>query len=225
MNIDNIEIETPEEKQALDMIDNTSAQFESMKKGERKVISCKEDLLNTYIENDNGELLYAYLSELRRFGFKWPENTVWDWQFCYASNGFECPQQAPCDDELINEGWRKLTLSDLKPKRTKVEYKKVLSVFNLDRDKMRNGEYGELDADGEFYSRYEEVSIVLSLTNNGLYEKAEKEVEWWEAAAEYAQNVGSVRNISITGGDMSIQGYMTKGQWKEFAKLILEGCE
>ena len=75
------------------------------------MIKCKEDLLNTYVANDHGRLIEAYLNACDKHGIVWRSGTI------ASSKSPECPF-IECSDQgaLTEGGWspegNPLTLAD-----------------------------------------------------------------------------------------------------------------
>lgn len=201
------------------------------------MITCKEDLINTYIENDHGELRDLYVEAMNLFGINAGDGK----SFNYLFSGDK--KYIACMTEFNRNGqseWssnyqdvmelKKLTLSDLKP-RNKVEYEKVTeSIFDLKDEfcagllftKKFNQEWHQIKTE-------EQLGNLLSMnddpTKNGIYRKVERPVEWWEDAAEFVKenscNLHPKANHLDDGG-FYVESKMTRDQWCDFARILLE---
>lgn len=141
------------------------------------MIKCKEDLINTYIENDHGELRDLYLSKCVEFKIGWvsgkePFEGEYGITFDVIgvnSQGDLCKVH---DKRYLMD--KKLTLSDLKP-RTRTEYEKVTeSIFDL-RDEF---ERGELYGDDNGVTKIETLAHLGACCQAGnAFKKVEKEID------------------------------------------------
>ena len=88
------------------------------------MINCKEDLLNTYIENDNGELRDLFVSTAKAMGYKsyWEPAEYEYMEIC--DNGYGFKMYGLTSTVNLESTSKQLTLADFKPK-TKVEYVRV----------------------------------------------------------------------------------------------------
>lgn len=80
------------------------------------MITCKEDLINTYIENDKGELRDLYFSAIERSGLEVKVDGLYrdyNLRFISVLGGCNCVQSI--NDPLLVRKCNELTLSDLKP--------------------------------------------------------------------------------------------------------------
>lgn len=160
------------------------------------MIKCKEDLINTYIENDRGELRDLYISALGRFGVDTCES---DEHFLIYE-----PDDYPHMD-TAGSGWynytnsRRLTLSDLKP-RTRTEYVKVTeSIFGL-RDEFERGELYHKFEHAREHSKVKNTESLSQALNNGCcYRKVEKEIDWREDVSNFVDDKYSYITIHENG--------------------------
>ncbi|AUR97620.1 hypothetical protein NVP1242O_61 [Vibrio phage 1.242.O._10N.261.54.B2] len=88
-------------------------------------------------------------------------------------------------------------------------YEKVTSVFQIDKDGMHNGVYGEF-AGGEFWSMTSEKEVVTALMYDELYRRVEV-----DPVEELAKEFCVILNREISGSDtwdteddVYIKGYM-----------------
>lgn len=204
-------------------------------------ITCKEDLLNTYIKNDNDELLDLFISKMKEFGIKSCDDPDFEYlrggnkPFIFCSTQFSGCGQAEWGRCGCSK-YRRLTLDDFKPAspKTKPVYTPVTeSIFDLKEDFeagnlyfrwFGNPEsedsvgYDQITDENMLFSRYEEKRLLR---------KTEKPVEWFEEAADYLQNIraeedeGEITFLGC-GGDFVIRKMLSKEQWIEVSKKILE---
>jgi hypothetical protein len=147
------------------------------------------DLKNTYIENDFGELRDLYITSRNAGTLSFYKTTpLYSGNFIWSGD----------DDHLgfasekfcIEQGCRKVTLADLKP-RTKVRYVLVgdESIFSLKEDFEKGNLY-----DGPIHTKVTREAHLISSWNNGiLYRRVEKELTWWD---ELKVNYAFKRNDS-----------------------------
>lgn len=97
-----------------------------------------------------------------------------------------------------------------KKPRTKVEFVKVKSAFELDRAVMNQGNYGWKSDSGEFYPSFNEVEIIGNLTRDSLYRRIETPMTEREAFIEGYKDL------------MNSDDSMTVGDWAGvvFDKLV-----
>ncbi|QIW88949.1 hypothetical protein phiV208_19 [Vibrio phage phiV208] len=198
------------------------------------MITCKEDLINTYVKN-TPELRREFLSLAVKFGLidskseigeSSEEAVVAYWNDVTGDNPKVGCWFAYADQ--IKEECRELTLSDLKP-RTKVEYEKVTeSIFDL------KGEFklGVLYCghDGSYVPVSVDSFLADCYSQGKLYRKVERPVEWWEDAVEYIRSLnGEANAIDFTDASsdgkkmaMNISVVLDERQAKDFARILLE---
>lgn len=205
------------------------------------MITCKEDLINTYIENDYGELRDLYIEAMNIFGIRGSVNGRFDYllegerkyiacmtEFC--RNGQSEWSSNYCDVRAL----KKLTLSDLKP-RAKVEYDHLdrtnFNVWDL-KPLFDSGELYSKTSEGEYdqYSASSPTYMLKHFMEYGVYRKVERQVEWWEDAAEYIRSLnGEANAIDFTDASsdgkkmaMNISVVLDERQAKDFARILLK---
>lgn len=150
------------------------------------MITCKEDLLNTFIINDKGSLRDAYLCKLKEFGFEWYHQSGKPTQ--NHLNAFEILVNT--DNKIdwnvrVNDGKvsrKQLTLSDFKPART--EYVKVIgSIFKLKAELEAGELYHEILGSSELVVIDDESVLIYELQNENVYRK--REITWQDEVEEY----------------------------------------
>lgn len=157
------------------------------------MIKCKEDLLNTYIENDQGELRELYIKAGQRLNVNVWSNDTLKREFISCSY----PEVETHSSTIFLLGGhrpyhsnsKQLTLSDFKPKlKTKVEYVKCEESLNDIAKAMIDGElfYSE-DGDvtynwhdGSFDDQYGDTFIVVG----EFHRKVETEVTWQDEISD-----------------------------------------
>ena len=91
------------------------------------MITKKEDLMNTYIRNDNGELLELYIASCLEFGFHlspaFNDSKLLDDEFMFIATGIDGDSVWAVNNRY-DAMTSQITISDLKP-RTKTEFVKV----------------------------------------------------------------------------------------------------
>lgn len=160
------------------------------------MITCKEDLINTYIENDHGELRDLYIKKAIEFGFSHQgyRDRNLDWYnlgFIGICEGWGNDRlgQSMVENEKINDyECKKLTLSDLKP-RTRTEYEKVTeSIFDL-RDEFERGElYCKFEHAREYTQITNAQTLSQALHRGYCYRLVEKEIDWRDESHGYLAN-------------------------------------
>lgn len=172
------------------------------------MITKKEDLINTYIENDYGELRDLYIEAMNIFGIRGSVNGRFDYllegerkyiacmtEFC--RNGQSEWSSNYCDVRAL----KKLTISDLKP-RTRTEYEKVTeSIFDL-RDEFERGELYFKYSQGIEVIKTEQM-LLAQIERDGVHRKVEKEIderqEFIDNAYYLAQSCGAYDVEEVAG--------------------------
>lgn len=190
------------------------------------MINKKEDLINTYIENDHGELRDLYINKAVELGFAhqgYRDKKV-DWynlRFVGICSGW-CSErlgQADYVDEMIKRlKCRKLILSDLKP-RTRTECEKATeSIFDL-RDEFERGElYWWYESDckdkSEFVEIRSEYDLSTYFAKGNIFKRVEKEIDWRVDADNY------FLKTKYLGIDCTIEEAITRSDYcDEFLEL------
>lgn len=193
------------------------------------MITCKEDLINTYVKN-TPELRREFLSTAVKFGLVGREQEVSessddDAVVAYWHDVDRKNLRLGCwsiYSNRIKEECRELTLSDLKP-RTKTSYEKVtLAILIMNPEFILSGVYQKL-SDGS-YSELTLFADVITYKDE-LYRKVEKPIEWWEDAADYVNKEYSFGGARFEDGYLIVDGKMTRDQWCDFARILLEQGE
>ena len=207
------------------------------------MITSREDLINTYIENDHGELRDLYLSECERFNLiinSACHTTDSEVIFTKLDKGkFGNVDHSGPDIEylLVNYGeMKKLTLSDLKP-RTKVEYELIKFESTagayramLDGEKLysQDGEseflfdgknFVGIDIDGGVYT------LECHSNNEPFYRKVERPVEWWDDVVEFiVENDDDDLSAYFDkqSGNLRVNTNLPRDKWCDFARILLE---
>ncbi|AUR98231.1 hypothetical protein NVP1248O_17 [Vibrio phage 1.248.O._10N.261.54.F1] len=154
------------------------------------MITCKEDLVNTYIENDFGELRDLYINIALNYGVETcgGSNTdyllnvhvigVKDWGFG--------PQLEWIDREFKNA--RLITLSDLKPTPTKF-VKVEESIFDL-KGEFERGELYSSDCEGHYTQLKYKKSLYLAAHQDSIYRQVE--IDWRDELDSYLDSISSL---------------------------------
>lgn len=237
------------------------------------MITCKEDLINTYVKN-TPELRREFLSLAVKFGLidskseiceSSEEAVVAYWRDLTGDNPRVGCWFSYADQ--IKEECRELTLSDLKPKskqfiskalegsiketvkeqfagcikrtplsteckwdlksqgkekpRTKLGYEKVTdSIFDL-KDEFESGKLHYNFGDDEWFTYKDEASFATGFKEGNVYRKVERPVEWFDDAVEYL-NQNRQSGSCDEQGVLSVGADMTRDQWCDFARILLE---
>ena len=156
----------------------------------------KEKLLNSYIENDNGELKMLYMDALSGHGVTTCAHFNPSRKYLECANA--CSGLAVYGvGELfsISKGSKQLTLADFKPK-TKVEYFKLVGVPKL-------SELFEIFEADELYTKsmhcHKQVcsieAVIKLFSNAGAYRKVETEVTWQDELISFITNCSDNSNL------------------------------
>lgn len=148
------------------------------------MITCKEDLINTYIENDFGELRDLYIKKAIELGVKTCERGRFEYLLDKVTIGVRdwgYGAQLEWNNRCFGDA-KYLTLSDLKPP-TKVVYEKVnfSSVGECVQSVHDNyGEYFFLNNGTGEYQLAEYQDSAWYWKEDNIYIKVEKEIDWRE---------------------------------------------
>lgn len=205
------------------------------------MITCKEDLINTYIENDHGELRDLYLSKCEYFGFlsnsgRKPTEMAESSAPYFGMTETDGALSYSTNWSFADNGCKKLTLSDLKP-RTKVEYELIKFESTagayramLDGEKLysQDGEseflfdgknFVGIDIDGGVYT------LECHSNNEPFYRKVERPVEWWDDVVEFiVENDDDDLSAYFDkqSGNLRVNTNLPRDKWCDFARILLE---
>ena len=182
------------------------------------MITKKEDLINTYIVNDHGELRDLYISALGRFGVDTCES---DEHFLIYE-----PDDYPHMD-TASFGWnnynnsRRLTISDLKP-RTRTKYERVTeSIFDL-RDEFERGElYCKHEHAREFTQVINTQTLAQALHGGYCFRKVEKEIDWREEVSNFVDDKYSYITIHENGAADALLAASSNINFLELCRVAL----
>ncbi|QIQ61320.1 hypothetical protein V039C_0042 [Vibrio phage V039C] len=201
------------------------------------MITCKQDLINTYIENDNGELRDLYIKKAIDLGVKTCDGGRFEYLLDKVTIGVRdwgYGAQLEWNNREFSDA-KHITLSDLKP-RTKVEYEKVTdSIFDL-KDEFESGLLFTKKFNQEWHQikTEEQLGNLLSMnddpTKNGIYRKVERPVEWWEDAVEYIRSLNGEANpvrMKDEHGDneiatLNFSVVLSEREARDLARILLE---
>lgn len=177
------------------------------------MITCKEDLQNTYVKNDNGELANCYISASKRFGFS---------QLIVNK---ESASYFVCGDETIGgrttsdcfDNLKQLKLSDFKPQKpTRTEYVKVTeSIFDL-KEEFEKGRLFH----NECVIR-SATALAECYTKDNIYRRIEKEVDWRDEVITTAPAGYGISKSGEFNGQLVIDGIYSKEQAIALAESII----
>ncbi len=199
------------------------------------MIKTKEDLINTYIKNDFGELRDLYLSKCYEFGFS--VNKA-----CYSTASpliFTKGLVELCGNtdhatnvEYIDKKYgkmKKFTLEDLKPNpspRTRATYEKVTEDFFFLKGEFERGELYYLGDEGSYYVCNTIVNLALAMESDICYRKVETPMDWKEILMEILPEGWGVSIVDCSAFDqISIDELYNKEQAKVLAEGILKSIE
>ncbi|AUR87856.1 hypothetical protein NVP1105O_13 [Vibrio phage 1.105.O._10N.286.49.B4] len=143
------------------------------------MITCKEDLINTYVKTDGEELVRLYLEKCKEFGFTWFSGADIS---SYKPNGSAVGLNKDITLSVTNgsldyfddENCRELTLSDLKPTPTKF-VKVEESIFDLKGEFERSELYSS-DCEGHYTQLKCEKKLYLAAHQDSVYRQVE--IDW-----------------------------------------------
>lgn len=158
------------------------------------MITCKEDLMNTWIENDNGELTKAYLEACSKFGLvtKGDGNKATMETFMLMENIGVCKDDGAitCSDfwDYSENGCKQLTIDDMKrevkkEKPTPTKFVKVEeSIFDL-REEFERGELYAVNGREKHFVINNEGWLTNAKSNGNVYRQVK--VDWRDEMAEF----------------------------------------
>lgn len=203
------------------------------------MITCKEDMRGCYAPRCDKEVFELFMDKCDEFGIKWADRREdpRDCQFGEAVvfSGNEEDKLTHGGEVIMNQkGYKRLTLSDLKP-RTKVVYEKVEfepnEIWKAFKEHQEVGYLYVNTSDG-FECLLDGVfNLAMSISQGDqLYRKVERPVEWFDDAVEYIRSLnGEANAIDFTDASsdgkkmaMNISVVLDERQAKDFARIILE---
>lgn len=194
------------------------------------MITCKEDLINTAVFCHKGELRELYLEKCREFGIEWLHTTlnIDSYQLLRVDEDGRLQGVKTETGDHYNSA-KRLTLSDLKP-RTKVEYEKCKhkSAWEVIKEHEESGNLFICEhADDEVFNSdypvcgYDMACIKDAILSEIIYRKVERPVEWFDDVLEYLEQNRQSGSCDEQGV-LSVGADMTRDQWCDFARIILE---
>ena len=166
------------------------------------MITCKEDLVNTYINNDFGELRDLYIKIALEHNVKVFGNGGYDYLLSKNSIGVRDwgfgPQLEWNDREFKNA--RLITLSDLKPTPTKF-VKVEESIFDL-KGEFERGELYSSDCEGHYTQLKCKKRFYLAAYQDSIYRQVE--IDWRDEvyAWQHTAKIGIYTPLDITVGSL-----------------------
>ena len=158
------------------------------------MITCKEDLHNTWIKNDKGELRDLYISIAASFGIK-NETRMSELPFIgIFSEWGECGFVGNTSQLLLGQESRKqLTIKDLKKEKPTKFVKVEESIFDLKGEFER----GDLYQKPEFARDYSLVSNVQALASalDGGFCYRKVEIDWRDELDSYLDSISNLDSI------------------------------
>ena len=150
------------------------------------MIACKEDLMNTYIRNDNGELLELYIASCLKFGFHlspaFNGSELLDDEFMFIATGIDGDSVWAVNNRY-DAMTSQITISDLKPKQCKpTKFVKVEeSILDL-KGEFERGELYSSDCEGHYTQLKCEKKLYLAAHQDSVYRKVE--IDWRDEVKE-----------------------------------------
>lgn len=190
------------------------------------MITCREDLMNTYIENDFGELRKAYIDKAIELGYNHQGNRKrgldwYDLPYIAINDSWDdayVGQTADVTRGVRFSGSKILTLSDLKSTPTKF-VKVEESIFDLKGEFEKGELYFSVWSEGEAFEKIErERRLMNNLASGNVYRQVE--IDWRESVTEIAPSGYGL--LKRKNGDLSINGDYSKEQALILANAIIE---
>lgn len=195
------------------------------------MITCRDDLIGTYIKNDQGELRDLYLSEITKHGVKICSGhdfkKLVKRKFIGVHNYGLWPQCDWSDKPFIGE--KEITMKDLK-QRTKIDFVKVASGAAQKIELLMLGERLYTNRNGTSWIDWNRAKMwsLGDIDRLDLYRKVERQVDCFDDAVNLLnQTKGFDAFICYDGGlwigiDDGIDAVgMCRDKWSEFARIIL----
>ncbi|AUR85016.1 hypothetical protein NVP1067O_04 [Vibrio phage 1.067.O._10N.261.52.C9] len=119
-------------------------------------------------------------------------------------------------------------------KKVKVEYVQEVSFKEVLKCAIDGEVFYSKDGKGEFRFDVSRMSFVnhdgadmkiAHLTNHEFYRRIETPIEWWEDASEFVNQTDDVNCSSIMEGELHVNATLTRKQWCDFARTLLEQGE
>lgn len=158
------------------------------------MITCKEDLHNTWIKNDKGELRDLYISVASSFGVK-NETCMGGLPFIgIFSEWGECGFVGNTSELLFDQESRKqLTIKDLKKEKPKpTKFVKVEeSIFDL-KGEFERGELYSSDCEGHYTQLKCEKKLYLAAHQDSVYRQVE--IDWRDELDSYLDSISNLDN-------------------------------
>ncbi|AUR90522.1 hypothetical protein NVP1144O_74 [Vibrio phage 1.144.O._10N.286.45.B3] len=174
------------------------------------MITCKEDLIDTYIKNDGGELRDLYISKLKEFGVRVCGGDGFEYLYRKSFIGVRCWGEGG-QSEWNNTPFKKakeLTMKDLvKPKTTKF-VKVEESIFDL-KEEFERGELYSSNCEGHYTQLKYKKSLYLAAHQDSIYRQVEID---WRDEVKSKYSLTDFRNLDDGGcinlGDWTPEGFI-----------------
>ncbi|AUR81481.1 hypothetical protein NVP1007O_15 [Vibrio phage 1.007.O._10N.261.55.F9] len=150
------------------------------------MITCKEDLINTYVKNDGGKLVSLYLEKCKEFGFVWFSGVGIEYHRPFSgavglNEDVRLSVSDSSEEYFIKQKCKELTLSDLKPTPTKF-VKVEESIFDL-KGEFERGELYSSDCEGHYTQLKCEKKLYLAAHQDSVYRQVE--IDWRDEVNSY----------------------------------------
>lgn len=158
------------------------------------MIKCKEDLYGTYVLLSDKEAAEIYVGLINKFGISEikliecnREDAIEVHKADWCASGWGA-SFTKANSRGLDEGSKRLTLSDIKP-RTRTEFVKVTeSIFDL-RDEFERGElYCKFEHAREYTQITNAQTLSQALHRGYCYRLVEKEIDWRDESHGYLAN-------------------------------------
>ena len=150
------------------------------------MITCKEDLMNTYIVKGDDALTKAYISACKEYVDvyelqydRWPKD-----RHLYFNPKHKHIQSGECDTSKYKE----ITIKDLKPTPTKF-VKVEESIFDLKKE-FERGELYSSDCAGHYTQLKHKKSLYLAAHQDSVYRQVE--IDWRDELDSYLDSISSL---------------------------------
>lgn len=150
------------------------------------MITCKEDLMNTYIVKGDDVLTKAYISACNEYVDvyalqcdRWPKD-----RHLYFNTKYKHIQSGECDTSKYKE----ITIKDLKPKPTKF-VKVEESIFDL-RGEFERGELYSSDCEGHYTQLKCKKKFYLAGYQDSAYRQVE--IDWRDELDSYLDSISNL---------------------------------
>ncbi|AUR86840.1 hypothetical protein NVP1090B_05 [Vibrio phage 1.090.B._10N.286.48.F1] len=139
-------------------------------------------------------------------------------------------RESPCNKAALEPRDNDYAMSVME-KKVKVEYVQEESFKEVLKCAIDGEVFYSKDGKGEFKFDASRLLFVnhngadmkiAHLTNHEFYRRIETPTEWWEDASEFIKPLG---HSEVVSGQLLVEAAMTRKQWCDFARILLEQGE